>query len=290
MDGMILYLTQGLTRAKTSNIRILIAAAVASCIVPISILQPDSWLTTTIGKGCFSLLIIFVAFSFVSIRSSLIQWVTFYFVTFAIGGTMVGMHFFLNSHIQVNGGEIITYSTGFGDPISWIFVCIGFPASWFFTKWRMEQVNAHRLKVEDLYSVKVVFKEKSVMCTGLVDSGNHLFDPISKKMVFLADHHFWKQFFTSEELDKLQCDRVLDEIDQLPEPYRSSVHIIPYQGAGSAGQLMVTFLVDSITVYTSDGELFIKQPLVGIQEHDLTYDQMYQILIHPHAAIKGISA
>ncbi|MCP3031112.1 sigma-E processing peptidase SpoIIGA [Halobacillus sp. A1] len=290
MDGMILYLTQGLTRAKTSNFRIFAAALIASSIVPITVLQPDLWLASTLGKTCFSILIIFAAFSFVSFRSLLIQWLTFYFVTFAIGGTLVGIHFLFSTPIEVNGGQVITYSTGFGDPFSWLFVCIGFPVSWLFTKWRMEQIQAHRLKTEDLYRVKVVFNNNSIMCTGLVDSGNHLFDPISKRMVFLADRNLWRNFLPDETLNQLVGDEMLDALEQLPDPFKSSVQLIPFQGAGSSGQLMVTFLVDSIIVFTEEGELRIEKPLVGIQDHDLTFDRMYQILIHPHASLKGISA
>ncbi|MFG6148995.1 sigma-E processing peptidase SpoIIGA [Halobacillus sp. B23F22_1] len=290
MDGMILFLTQGLTRAKTSRIRILTAALVASSIVPVTVLMPNSWLVTLPGKFFFSVMIILVAFSFVSIRSAFIQWLTFYFVTFAIGGTLVGVHFFLNNQVQINHGEIITFSTGFGDPFSWLFVSLGFPASWYFTKWRMEHVQAHRLKTEDLYRVKVDFHQQSMVCTGLVDSGNHLIDPISKKMVFLADFHVWKHFLNEEQLKKLTGDQQLEGIEQLSEPFQSSVRLIPYQGAGTGSQLMVTFVVDSITVYTPQGDLVVKKPLLGVQEHDLTEDQMYQILIHPQAAVKGISA
>ncbi len=290
MDGMILYLTQGLTRAKTSNARILTGAAVASCIVPVSVLLPNSWLVTIPGKFLFSVLIILIAFSFVSIRTAVVQWLTFYFVTFAIGGTLVGVHFFLNNQVQLKQGEIITFSTGFGDPFSWLFVCIGFPASWFFTKWRMEHVQAHRLKTEDLYRVKVDFLGESVVCTGLVDSGNHLIDPISKKIVFLADFHVWNHFFSEDLLKSLTSLDQLEGIEQLSSEQRSSVRLIPYQGAGMAGQLMTTFIVDSITIFTPEGDLIVKKPLLGVQKNDLTDDQMYQILIHPQAAIKGISA
>ncbi|MCP3026203.1 sigma-E processing peptidase SpoIIGA [Halobacillus sp. A5] len=290
MDGMILYLTQGITRAKTSNLRILLGAFVASCIVPVTVLMPDFWMATITGKFFYSLLIIAAAFTFVSIRTAFIQWLTFYFVTFAIGGTLVGIHFFLNNQVQINQGEIITLSTGFGDPFSWIFVCIGFPLSWLFTKWRMEHVQAHRLKTEDLYRVKIEFNGNSIVCTGLVDSGNHLIDPISKKMVFLADCHVWRNFFNNDMVTKLTGEEQMEGIENLEEPYRSAVRLIPYQGAGTGGQLMVTFVVDHITVYTSDGDLVVKKPLLGVQAHDLTVDQMYHILIHPHAAIKGISA
>ncbi|WP_255822214.1 sigma-E processing peptidase SpoIIGA [Halobacillus shinanisalinarum] len=290
MDGMILYLTQGLTRAKTTNKRLFAAALFASCIVPITVLMPNVWLTSAIGKLFFSLIIIYIAFSVKSIQSFLIQWLTFYFVTFAIGGGLLGIHFFLNSHIEFDGSSMITFSSGYGDPVSWVFVCVGFPVSWVFTKWRMEQVQAHQMKVEDLYNVTIRFNGKKVDCTGLVDSGNQLIDPISKKMVFLADLHVWRQLLPDQELEFLKSDQVYDHLEDLSPAIQSALRIVPFQGAGSLGQLMVTFTVESITIHTKDGQLKVDRPLLGIQHHDLTHDQMYQILIHPHASLKGITA
>ncbi|WP_281252773.1 sigma-E processing peptidase SpoIIGA [Halobacillus hunanensis] len=290
MDGMILYLTQGLTRAKTTNKRLAVAALFASCIVPITVYMPHIWLTSALGKLFFSLFIIYMAFSFKSIQSFFIQWLTFYFVTFAIGGALLGIHFFLNSRIEFDGSNIITFSSGYGDPVSWVLVCVGFPLSWLFTKWRMEQVQAHKMKSEDLYTVTVSFDGKQADCTGLVDSGNQLIDPISKKMVFLADLHVWKQLLPEQDLEYVKTDEVLEHLEELSPAVQSAVRVVPYQGAGSLGQLMVTFFVESITIHTDEGQLKVDQPLLGVQHHDLTHDQMYQILIHPHASLKGITA
>ncbi|WP_431799484.1 sigma-E processing peptidase SpoIIGA [Halobacillus andaensis] len=97
-------------------------------------------------------------------------------------------------------------------------------------------------------------------------------------------------FFSEDLLKSLTSLDQLEGIEQLSSEQRSSVRLIPYQGAGIAGQLMTTFIVDSITIFTPEGDLIVKKPLLGVQKNDLTDDQMYQILIHPQAAIKGISA
>ncbi|ASF39320.1 sigma-E processing peptidase SpoIIGA [Halobacillus halophilus] len=290
MDAMILYLTQGVVRARSSKIRMFCAAFAASSIVPISIFMPDLWLTSTLGKLVFSLLIIGIAFSFTSLRAFILQLVSFYFITFSIGGSMLGVHFFLATEISIQGGSIVTFSGGYGDPVSWMFVCIGFPCSFFFTKWRMEQVSVHQMKLENIYDVKITWNGKEVLCRGMVDSGNQLIDPISRKMVFLADHTVMGQFLEPEVLEKLQVDQILTSMEELPSDIQSSVRLVPFQAAGSKGQLLVTVLVDQISIVTPQGNLEMKQPLVGVQHHDLTHDRLYQMLIHPHIMVKGKTA
>lgn len=290
MDGMILSLTQGITRAKSSRTRMISGAFIASAIVPITIYMPDSWLVSSVGKITFSMLIIWVAFSFTSLRAFFVQWISFYFITFAIGGSMMGVHYFLATEINVQGGTVVTFSGGYGDPISWLFVFVGFPCSYFFTKWRLNQVSVHRMKLEDIYEVTVEWNGRSAHCKGLVDSGNQLIDPVSRRMVFLADTFVWNQFFTKDELDLLEVDNVLTSMDKLPEEVQSSIRLVPYQAAGVSGKLLVTLLVDKISVRTSEGDLEMKHPLLGVQHQDLTHDRLYQMLIHPHLMVKGKSA
>lgn len=290
MDAMILYLTSGVTRAKFSKVRLWTGAVLASAIVPISIYMPQSWLMTSIGKVIFSLLIISVAFSYSSLRGFFMKWISFYFITFAIGGSMLGVHYFLSTEIQLQGGSVVTFSGGYGDPVSWLFVCIGFPCSYFFTKWRLNQVAVHRMKLENIYDVSVEWQGKTAHCQGLVDSGNQLIDPLSRKMVFLADSNVLTQFLSGEMIQRLSIEKVVSSMDNLPEEVQSNIKLVPFQAAGESQQLLVTLQVDAITIHTEEGELSMQSPLIGIQQNDLTHDRLYQILIHPHIMVKGKTA
>ncbi|WP_279626541.1 sigma-E processing peptidase SpoIIGA [Halobacillus karajensis] len=290
MDAMILSLTQGITRAKSSKWRMLSGAFVASTIVPITIYMPDSWLVGSLGKIIFSMFIIWVTFSYTSLRAFFVQWISFYFITFTIGGSMMGVHYFLATEISLQGGSVVTFSGGYGDPVSWLFVIIGFPCSYFFTKWRLNQVSVHKMKLEDIYDVTVEWNGRTARCKGLVDSGNQLIDPVSRKMVFLADSFVWAHFFSEEQLEQLNVDNIMTALGDLPDEVQSSIRLVPYQAAGVSGQLLVTILVDKITVKTENGDLEMKSPLLGVQHQDLTQDRLYQMLIHPHLMVKGKTA
>ncbi|MGV2619959.1 UNVERIFIED_CONTAM: sigma-E processing peptidase SpoIIGA [Halobacillus marinus] len=290
MDGMILSLTQGVTRSKSSRLRMVTGAFVASTIVPITIYMPDSWMVSSMGKLVFSLLIIWVTFTFTSLRAFFVQWISFYFITFAIGGSMMGVHYFLASEVNVLHGAVVTFRGGYGDPVSWLFVVLGFPVSYFFTKWRLNQVSVHRMKLEDIYDVTVEWQGRQAVCKGLVDSGNQLTDPLSGKIVFLADQHLWGQFFSKEELDRLDVDKVTVTMEDLAEETQAAIRLVPFRAAGSQSGLLLTLVVERIIVHTDAGDLEMKHPLLGVQQKDLTHDLLYHMLIHPHMMVKGKSA
>ena len=203
---------------------------------------------------------------------------------------MMGVHYFLATEISLQGGSVVTFTGGYGDPVSWLFVFVGFPCSYFFTKWRLDQVSVHKMKLEEIYDVTVEWNGQKAHCKGLVDSGNQLVDPLSRKMVFLADSFVWNQFFSKEELKGLEVEQVVTSMDELPDVIQSSIRLVPYQAAGVSGQLLLTLIVDKITVKTDAGDLEMKHPLLGVQQQDLTHDRLYQLLIHPHLMIKGKSA
>lgn len=62
------------------------------------------------------------------------------------------------SNSIVQNGVMITNQTGFGDPISWLFIVGGFPALWFFSKRRIEDIETKNIQYEERVSVQADLK------------------------------------------------------------------------------------------------------------------------------------
>lgn len=93
------------------------------------------------GKLAFSVVIVLVTFGFKRFRYFFQNLFSFYFATFLMGGGIIGAHSLPQSNSIVRNGVMITNQTGFGDPISWMFIVAGFPALWFFSKRRIEDIE-----------------------------------------------------------------------------------------------------------------------------------------------------
>ena len=227
LDFMLLLLTKGFARVPTKNIRILFGAFIAASIVPISFYFPDSFFTTVAGKFLFSLIIILSAFGFITIYRYFQLLFIFYFTTFAIGGGLIGLHFLFSSPITLSNSGIVTVNSGYGDPISWMFVLVGFPIVWLFTKRRMDKHGINKIRYDNLYKVSIQINNKSFTTTGYIDSGNQLTDPITKKPVIICDESFLKQWFTEVDWKKLKDTYKQLAKDGLPEEREHLVQIVP---------------------------------------------------------------
>ncbi|BBP89140.1 hypothetical protein BsIDN1_27580 [Bacillus safensis] len=76
---------------------------------------------------------------------------------------------------------MISQNDGFGDPISWLFVLTGFPAIWLFSKKRLGEVGKKKRQFDEQVLVEIHIHGEIIRLKGLVDSGNQLYDPMTKK-------------------------------------------------------------------------------------------------------------
>ncbi|GAA3323152.1 hypothetical protein GCM10020331_045870 [Ectobacillus funiculus] len=114
----------------------LLGACIASTIVIFAFTPYAATMTQPLMKLLYSVLIVYATFwihedSHLCTNAAHV----FIFVTFMVGGGLIGVHFFMQSN-QLMGGVISARSLSFGDPISWTLVVFGFPLMYYFSKKR----------------------------------------------------------------------------------------------------------------------------------------------------------
>lgn len=281
LDFMLLLLTKALARDDTKTRRVILGAFIASLIVPITLFYPNSFITGLIGKIIYSLLIIFCSFGFITIYRFSKLVLLFYFTTFAIGGGLVGLHFLFSNPISMSSSGFITYNNGYGDPVSWLFVFIGFPCVWYFTKKRMDKHASEKIRYDQLYSVSIKMKDKSFSTMGYIDSGNQLVDPLSKKPVIICDQIFLKKWFTEEEWLSLKNAYETFDMEKIPKDWESSIQVLPYQGVQGNNMFLFALRPEHLIVYYGEQQIKTRKLLIGIQFAELTKDNSYHCLLHP---------
>ncbi|WP_164669091.1 sigma-E processing peptidase SpoIIGA [Virgibacillus doumboii] len=281
LDMMLLMLTQALARDSTGKIRIVFGAFIASLLVPLSIFYPDSFFTSVAGKLIYSIVIIVCTFQFRSIYQLTKLLLLFYFTTFAIGGGLIATHFLLQNPVGLSSSGILTFNSGYGDPISWVFIVIGFPLVWLFTKTRMDKHAVEKIRYDQLCPVAIKIKNKIYSTTGYIDSGNQLTDPLTKKPVIICDEHFLKQWFTSDEWELLELSHESLDFEKLPKGWEKRIHIIPFQGVEGNRTFMMAIKPDNLEIALGDQKIVTSKILIGIQFAELTKDQSYHCLLHP---------
>lgn len=274
-------LTQYIAKDHTKMFRVIFGAFIASLIVPIAIYFPNTLLSTFIGKLLYSFLIIICAFRIKSFAQFGKLLLIFYFMTFAVGGGLIGVHFLVNNPIVIAPNGVLSFHSGYGDPVSWLFIVIGFPLIWLFTKRRMDKHTIEQIRYDQIYPVTIQIAKMSFSTNGYVDSGNQLVDPLTKKPVIICDEPFLKQWFSSDDWFMMKTAHEQLNFDELPEEWEEKIHIVPYQGVEGKSSFLFAIRPDKLTIYDGEQKIIAKDILIGIQFATLTKDQRFNCLLQP---------
>jgi stage II sporulation protein GA (sporulation sigma-E factor processing peptidase) len=290
IDASLLLLTAIILKRSIQKVRLFVSALVGSTIVLFMLTPYFTVVSHPTMKLLFSIVMVLIAFGFKRFRYFFQALLTFYFSTFLLGGGMLGVHFFMSSDIEVWNGIIATKSTGLGSPISWMFVVIGFPILWYFSKNRIEDMEMKNIQYEQLVEVSISIDDKSVILKGLVDSGNQLYDPITKSPVMILDVNKVKGFLPAEVIEKS------DGIDsfstgQSNHPWESRLRIIPYRGVGQKHEFLVAIKPDFVKIIQNQEQIYVKKVLIGLSNSTLSSDDEFDCIIHPkmllHSSIQS---
>lgn len=282
-DLLLLALTGKILKRNVRKLRLVVGALIGSGIVLI-MFTPFSWFVShPAGKLAFSLLIVFAAFGFKRFRYFLQNWFTFFFVTFLMGGGIIGAHSLFQAESQLENGALMTASSGFGDPISWIFVIAGFPILWMFSKKRMEDIEIRKIQFEERVNVQVKISGQEVLLKGLVDSGNQLYDPITKTPVMIVQSESLKSIVGEAFLELARTYDSVHLLERLDEtfPLIDRLRLVPFRGVGQQNQFLLSIKPDDVFIYTKEETISVKKCFVGLSASGLSSDDDFQAIVHP---------
>ncbi|WP_416151830.1 sigma-E processing peptidase SpoIIGA [Salipaludibacillus sp. HK11] len=279
VDLLLLMLTSFVLKKRTTKLRFFLGALFASMYIVFLFYPQVAFMTHPIMKGIYSVFILLITFRFQQFRSFVQALLMFYFVNFAVGGGLIGLHFFLQVDHSFIQGTFATRGNQFGSPISWLFVIVGFPFMFFYAKKRFDSVEAVTIRYEETMDVSIQIDDQVYDLKGFVDSGNQLTDPFSKKPVMIIDMTKVSNEFP-KELFLLSMAKPND-FQQIPEKFAGKISLVPYRTIGSNQQFIWTVRPDKVTVYEGENAFDCSKTLVGLSNKSLGENGEYDCLLHP---------
>jgi stage II sporulation protein GA (sporulation sigma-E factor processing peptidase) len=281
-DTFLLYLTAIILKRQVKLWRMAAGGAIGSVLIILSITPFHAAAGHPAGKLLFSILMVLAAFGYKRMRFFLKALMTFYVTTFLLGGTLTGVHYFIQFDMDLASNVAMNHIKGFGDPVSWLFVLLGFPLAWHFSRRNIEQFEMTKIQYDSLADVEVKFMEMDFNIRGLIDSGNQLYDPISKlPVMILSITHCLDRI--PEEIKKIaeNPDCVLSGDGQFSQQLENRMRIIPCKVVGQEHQLIIAFNPDQIKITTKDGIYRAEKSLISFTAQELSADGSFQCIIHP---------
>lgn len=274
-------------KRKVKYWRLIVGGFIGSLIIWLSVTPFYVYINNPFIKIIFSFIMVLTVFGYKRLNFFLKTVSLFYFITFLIGGILIGTHYFIQFDLELSNSVLVGGLNGFGDPISWLFVFIGFPLAWHFSKGRIETLETTKIQYDQIVDIVIQIGNEEITCKGLVDSGNQLYDPLSKKPVMIVSLKNL-QHNISDALKRLASSPESLMIDQtIPPEIQSKIHIIPYQVVGHKHQLIAAIRPDSIKINTNGKSLIVKNGLVSFTMQQLSSNDMFTCIVHPKMIMEG---
>lgn len=281
-DSFLLSLTAIILKRRIRLWRLLAGGFIGSMIILLTFSPLNGIAGQPAAKFLCSILMILAVFGYKRWRFFLKALMTLYLVTFLLGGTLIGVHYFLQSDQEMTTKVLMASVQGFGDPISWLFVIIGFPIAWHFAKTNIEKMEMTKIQFEQIVTVTVTINDEDFVYKGLVDSGNQLYDPLSKMPVMFVS--------VKNQLDAvpapiktlaLDSEGVIMGTAEIPAEWQNRLRVVPCSVVGQERQLIAAVKPDKIQISNDNGAYVCEKGLISYTVQKLSSDDGFECIVHP---------
>jgi stage II sporulation protein GA (sporulation sigma-E factor processing peptidase) len=288
LDFALLLATAYIRKLRPNLWRVGAAAFIGAAYVLMMFMPALSFFYTFVVKCLFSAAMIMTAFGYKSLGRFAGALAAFYGLNFAAAGAVLGLHYMLHSSNSVVNGIAFTRSGGavhaLGVGLWFTLFASAVGILWF----RFVHSGAKRkeTKAQFLTEVEVVIEDKTIRCHGLIDTGNHLYDPLTRTPVMVMETSLWGGLFPCEWLEAIQsgeADTIVARLDTDGKafPWPDRIRLVPYRGINGRTRFMLALKPDAVTIIQGQSRTHASKVLIGFDGGRLSSEGAYQAIVHP---------
>lgn len=293
VDGTVLLTTAKMRHLRPSRGRIFAAAFLGAAYAAMMFLAHIPYMYSFAAKVLISLLMVLLSFGYGGPLQLVRNFGAFYLVNFATLGGVIGLSFLLRSANSPWGG--MTFTSDGGLLLEWQMQLGLFITTFMMSLWLFRSTSAARVKRQELeqlfWNIEITVGEGNWKVKALLDTGNRLYDPLTRTPVMILEASIWK-----EELPPGWCERLKGESpDQLisemsahlTEEYlwAHRLRLIPYRAINGKTSLMLAVKPDVVCL-SREGHtpLQVSRVLIGLDGGTLSTEGNYHAIVHPDMA------
>lgn len=286
IDGATLQTTAWARNIQARKWRIWLAALLGASYVLMIFVPALAFMFTFFIKGLLSLLMVFIAFGFASLQYFLRNCAVFYLVNVVAAGAIVAFHFALQSTHDVMNGIMFTHSGGLSFPLrlSGMLVIALFPLTLYFYRKVMDEKGRKQLITDYCADTEVVIGQHKVHCVGLIDTGNQLYDPLTRTPVMIMEVDHWRNALPPTWVEMVQAgqqDKLLEAIGSEQWEWQHRLRLVPYKGIQKGSHFMMALKPDKVVIHVDNERIETEHVLIGLSGDKLSSDRSYEAIIHP---------
>jgi stage II sporulation protein GA (sporulation sigma-E factor processing peptidase) len=288
IDTLLLWFTAYFRKERVVWWRILLASLFGSTYLAFFFLPSFASMYQWTVKLLFSVLMLWIAFGNRRLLTFMQNLAIFYFVAFIFGGGVFGLQYFLASQNEILSGLVSLHSDGFGvgfKPTLGILV-VGFALVYVLSRKSYHAVQEPRRIEAFLAEVTVTIAGERVVCRGLVDTGNHLYEPITRQPVMIVESELFARILPPSLSRRIDGGTTAWEnldglFEQVPAEWQSRLRLIPYRSVSRGMDFLLAVKPDEVIVVQNGARYSTGKVLVGLNPIPLAADGRYQAIVHP---------
>ncbi len=290
LDFVLLFMVKEVMKLKTTKLKMIGSAAfggISACILTV-LPNLNIILQFIISYIVITTFMIRIAFGKINRRTSVKACIILYISTFFLGGILNSLYY--NSRlgyyfVQLIEGRLI-HEESF---LYLILSCLTLIIAIIIFLFMLNHLRTGELK---LYNTELVFNSKKIKLIGLLDSGNSLCDPISKKPVLVVDVETLQMLLSNDEMSVLNM--ILGTTGDNKNKGMTNTHfgttydntaeklkirMIPYHSIGKSG-MMPAIVIDQVVIWDGEEQISNNHVLIAVSGTRISKQNEYQIILH----------
>lgn len=141
----------------------------------------------------------------------------------------------------------------------------------------------YKRSLSKICEVTISLNCRQLKLKGLVDTGNSLVEPISKKPVNIVPLDVIKELLSPKQINYIKTflEYGMESID-IDYDDLSGICYVPYCSVGKKNGLLPAIRVDKMKIVQSEKVNEINKPIIGICQNDFVSDKRYHIILNPN--------
>jgi stage II sporulation protein GA (sporulation sigma-E factor processing peptidase) len=272
VDLLVLWLTATIRKQVICWWRLLLTAGIGGLYVIGYLIANSSIFYGFCGKMLVSFLMVFLAFGFTGFLAWWRNVLVFYLVSFLCSGVILGL-----KYAGLEKGEVL--DNWRGPSISWTLVIVGFIFAWLYTRLSFKSLAERNAINEQLVQLRVSVMEKELLLTGLVDTGNQLRDPLSRRPVIVIEKKQLLKILPVDLMSILSHQATFNLSADVTARWFEKIRFIPYKVIGVNSGMLKALKPDQVYIMYQKRWKELHEVLIGVAMERLSTDGTYQALI-----------
>ncbi|MCI5602632.1 MAG: sigma-E processing peptidase SpoIIGA [Clostridiales bacterium] len=259
MDYMIILITSKIAKIKKKRIRKL-AGAGFGALYSVIVIKPltNHLFKITLVNILVAAVMVFISFGFMSASVYIKNVLLLFVVSFTMSGIINYLYY-----STIIGKYVRNVLSGDSNKVvnarKFILVSV---LAYILLSAIVRIIFIIRKDMELYYDVKITFRGKSVVVRGLYDTGNGLTEPVSGKMVHIAEYKILKPLLEGDEKAK------------------ENIYVIPFHSIGEEDGIMYGIRMDEMVVLVDDEPKFLYNPIIGIYIGNVSKRGNYSVILN----------